>query len=388
MDTNKEITAAGETTTTVQSGANGSPAAASSTPSGTPARDEKTLDAISSGLADLFDSDSSDETAEAEQEGTTNAGETSATEATETPAPEQEEKPEDGEQATEGDDTNKPGAAAAKPATKAGDDAPTLPDAYVRSLKSRGWTDEKIAADYTKFGLDFVDLAERIHKSRNSEVAEWAAAGRNAIAQQQQATPPQQQQQRQAETPAGLKPVDVAKLKEKYGEDEAMIDDIVGPVNQAIEHINRMLPQIQQTQQRSQQAELDMLEKQVGSFFGGKELEPYRTVYGDSATAVLNKDQIVARNKVLETANALIVGAKVQHRDLSLGEALQFAHDAVSGDFKEQAVRTTIKKELKQRKQGISLKPTARGNNGQFKGGSGKTDRERSVAAGLKAAFG
>lgn len=369
-----ETPAAGEAAA-VQTGANGSPA--------TPVRDEATVKAISDGLAGVF---GTSEPADEPVEQPAAEGETPAATTEEKPGEEAAttEKPEEG---THEEQPTGAAANANKPATKAGEAAPTLPDAYVRSLKSRGWTDETIASDYQKLGVGFLDFAERTHRSRNEETAQMAAMGRKAR-DENAPTQPQQRQQQIAETPSGLKPIDAAKLKEKYGEDETMIDEIVGPVNAAIEHINKILPAVQQTQQRSQQAESEMLGQRVNEFFAGKELEPYKEVYGNPATATLSGEHVAARNKVLELADALLVGAKLQRRDLSLGEAMQMAHDAVSGDFKEQAVRTTIKKELKQRNQSITLKPTARNATGQFKGGGGKDARLAAVTAGLKKAFG
>lgn len=244
-------------------------------------------------------------------------------------------------------------AVVAKPAAKPG--APTLPAAIVRSLKSYEWTDEEIA-DAAK-QPNFLATATKIHANRTAEIAKWSEIGRQQkaiIAQQQTANP----QTQVADVLQNIPAVDAAKLKATYGDDK-LIDSIVGPVNASIAAINAILPVIQQTQTRSQQAELETLSRQVDGFFGGEELKPYTEMYG-AAQGALTGEQVAARNKVLETADALMVGARLQGRQFSLGEALTLAHDSVSGGFKTQAVRTALTTQIKTRGKALSLRPTSR----------------------------
>jgi hypothetical protein len=254
----------------------------------------------------------------------------------------------------------------------------------MRSLKSDGWTDEEIAAHAKEPG--FVSIAGRIHERRNAETARWSEMGRQVRQQQQQPSQDQSQTQPKNE-PAILKPVDTAKLKQKYG-DDAMIDEIVSPINAVVEQINKMLPAVQESQQRAQRSEIETLSRQVDGFFGGKELEPYAKMYGNPTSETLTQEQIASRNKVLEEAGFLMDGARQAGRSFTLDEALHRAHDSLSSGYKEQVVRTQIKQQLKVRNKGISLKPAARGT--AVKPGGAprtRTDLERKVGQGLKAAF-
>lgn len=269
-----------------------------------------------------------------------------------------------------------------KPADKAGEvsKAPTLPAAYRRSLKAYEWTDEEI--DRAATDPNFLTTAAKIHATRNAETAKTAELGRQA--RQQNTT----QQQDTSAAITALKLVDSAALKKQYGED-ALIDSIVSPINAVVEQINKILPVIQQTQQKSQTAELETLGRQIEGFFGGAELKPYTELYGLDLSK-LNDKQLESRNKVLETADALIVGAKLQGRTMSLGDALTLAHDSVSGTFKTQAARTTIKTQLKARERGITLKPGNRGSNIAANGAgkvSSRGDLEKKVKAGLASVF-
>lgn len=333
------------------------------------------------------------------------AGETDETPADETEETSAEETQETQEEVSDNADgaedeatsdndteTEEDGAAATPPANT-GSKAPTLPDAYRRSLKAYDWTDEEIDANLKTLGASFIATAQKIHTNRNTELAAWAAQGRAARQQQQNG----QQQEQETEQPAArtskpaaskkaLKPIDTAKLKEHYGDDE-LIDALAGQINPVIEQINEILPRIEATQRKSTEAELDKLGRVVEDFFASDEIKPYTEFYGDGKKQFTD-EQLQARNKVLETADALALGAKMQGRNLSVVEAMQLAHDSVSSTYKVKAARDGIAKSLKQRNKGITLKP---GNKGSAKDtGVIKTrdDLEKKVKASLNKVFG
>lgn len=265
--------------------------------------------------------------------------------AKETPAEEVATTDDDGTEVAETTGTEAEGAAVT--------DTPTLPAAYVRSLKSDGWTDEEIASHAKS--SDFVAIAGKIHDRRNAETAKWSQAGRAMQSQQ----PAQQQTQQQTAAPSVLKPIDPAPLKEQYSDDK-LIDAIIGPVNAAIAEMNAMLPVVQNIQQQKQADEVNGLVRQINEFFNDKELEPYKELYGNEATLANNPVQLKARQDVLEQAQYTVMGAKQYGVTLTLREALLKAHEERSSGYKKQAVRTTITKELKQRNKGITLKSSTR----------------------------
>lgn len=310
----------------------------------------------------------------------TPADEAAETSTEETPAEEQTTT--DEEEVVETEKVTEDEGAAAKP-EQTGTQAPTLPAAYIRTLKAYEWTDEEIAQNLKVLGSKFVETAAKLHNNRNAEVSKWADAGRQAKAAQQQ----QQTQQTQTipTTLTPLKPFDITALKEHYGDDKFITE--FEKMNTMVAQVNAILPAVQEVQQRSQTAELETLVRQIDGFFGGKELEPFKGVYGDATSIASNKTQQEARNKVLEMADALRVGAEIQGRPLSLGEALTLAHDSLSSGYKVQAVRTTIQKQLKTRNKGITQAPRNRAANPDGKNGT-RTGLERRVAAGLAKAFG
>jgi len=272
--------------------------------------------------------------------------------------------------------------AAVKAPAKSGVETPTLPDSYRRSLKAYGWEDADIDHNLQVMGRDFIDTAAKIHSNRNSEVGQWAEAGRQAREQQQHAVDTTVSPARQGASPTGgLQPLDVAELTKEYGED-ALITKVVLPMNAMIEQMNRMLPAVQETQRRANQAEQDMLLQQIDGFFGGKGMDTYKDVYGSGDK--LKEEHFAARNKVLEMADALVVGASLQHRKLSFGDAMQMAHDSVSSGFKKQEARAEIKGQLTKRARGTTLRPSSR--QSAKKSGEGMTHEELVKVVGQKLA--
>jgi hypothetical protein len=258
--------------------------------------------------------------------------------------------------------------------------APTFPAAYRRTLKALEWTDEEINDAARR--PELLTSIAKLHASRNKEVGEWAAAGRRAKEQAAQQKPAPQA----APAVTAMKPVDVAALKAKYG-DEGLIDELVGPINETIRQLNSMMPEVQKVQQRAAMSQLEVLSRQVDGFFGDKELKSYKELYG--VNGKLTPTQEGARQKVVEYADYLVGGASQNGRSLNLNEALTMAHDAVSGSTKTQAAREEIKGKMVERQKGISLKPGSRGTNLKSPTkASNKQALEKRVSGGLRAMFG
>jgi len=102
---------------------------------------------------------------------------------------------------------------------------------------------------------------------------------------------------------------------------DALVDKIAAPVNAAIAAINAIVPTIQAGQQAAAQAAQTSLANQVEEFFSGKEIQTFSPLYGKSRDQMTG-DQIQNRNKVLETADALMTGALVQGRRMPVSEGV------------------------------------------------------------------
>lgn len=264
--------------------------------------------------------------------------------------------------------------------------APTLPASVRRSLKAYEWTDEEIDQNLKVMGPSFIATAQKLHNTRNQETAKWAEIGRaqRQTTQADSAAHTAKQEDRSQPIPK----LDAAALKEHYG-DDALIDKILGPVNAAIDRLNEeVLPTVRQTQQASQQSEQRALFNAIEGFFTSKEIKNgYGELYGEAGQATFAQPHVDARNKVLEMADALIVGAAKQGRNLDLQSALTLAHDSVSGDYKGKAAKKELAASLQKRERGISLKP----GNKSAPVGDGKSnsrdDVEKRVGKRLAAVF-
>jgi hypothetical protein len=263
----------------------------------------------------------------------------------------------------------------------------TIPEAHVRSLKAYGYSDEWIAEQSGKLGLAFNEFALTVHGKRNAEVARWAEAGQRKREEQQGQ---QQQTTESTQTPAmpslpqALQPIDLNKMSEKYGEQE-LLEDMLGPVNQVINQLNAVLPGLKQGMQAVERTEQNAVTTRINSFFDSTEIEPYRKLYGGSEKP-LSQEQIASRNQMLDMADLILGGAHSQNHDMNFEQALTAAHDVVSADFRETAVRRTIKKEAKTRNRGITQRPSKRVAKPQSTGDD-RSDLEARTAARMRNAF-
>jgi hypothetical protein len=282
-----------------------------------------------------------------------------ATPATETPVSPDGETPVESESAETPAETPETPAAEAASATA----DTTLPAAYHRTAKARGWTDQEIANFHKADPGLAIKTFERMHESRTKEINEWAELGRkNRGAAPTPAASPQAQTLAQPASSPGstaLKPINVAEMVEKYGNQE-LIEALAGPLNQAIEALTPIIAETQQHRAAARQTAQESLNKTVQDFFTGKDMAGYKAVYG-TTPASLTAEQVDMRSKVLETADALIAGAAFQGRQLDVNEALVLAHDSVASGVKETVIRDAIRKDVTKRGKGITLKPTAQG---------------------------
>lgn len=277
-------------------------------------------------MADIFkDADETDLPAESADETPAAKPAAEETPAKEDPAPAAVVKPVVEKQPT----------ASASPATE-------LPAAYVRSLKAYQWTDEEIGRAAKADPEGFLKTAERIHATRVQETQRWADLGRQA-----KAAPAEK-------APAAPAKVDIASLRAKYG-DEPFIAALEAQAAQ----LEAATTFITQARQQQADAALEGLTKQIDGFFGSDSLKLYQDQYG-KVGSTLTDAQLGARQKVLETADLLISGARSMGRPLTLDEALTTAHDSVSSPLREQAAVAKIKTAVKTRQAAISLRPGSR----------------------------
>jgi hypothetical protein len=270
---------------------------------------------------------------------------------------------------------------APKPTPGATPATQVVPAAYARSLKAYGWTEDEIGAAYKADPANFLRTAAKFHENRNEETRRMSEMGR--LAKQQADTQQAAAQPPPSSVSEKFSVIDIAALKKAYGDKEPFVQQLE-QVNKVVEFANQVMPWMKQSQERQRQAEMQTLSGQIDSFFGGKDLAEYADAYGKTA-ADLKPEQMASRQKVLETADLLIRGARVSGRTLSLDDALTMAHDSVSGPVKTKAVRQEIVAAVKTRNAAISLKPSSRSSSA--KGDTPRKNLETKVGKSLAGVF-
>jgi hypothetical protein len=332
---------------------------------------------VDAGLQDVFTGD--DAPSDVEEPATP---ETPAAEPDAEPVVEPEPEPEPEGDEPDGEDPEpepEPEPVQAAAAPKSG--TPTLPAAQRRSLKSRGWSDEEIDGLYKADPGLMLKTADRIHQSRVEEMAGWADLGRQA-----RKGPEAKPDVTPAAAPAvaiGL--IDEEALIKQYGNEE-IVHAIAAPVNEILRQINVILPDIRQGAETVKRTREQVLGRQIDDFFASEDLKAYVEFYGKPGIGLTDEHR-TRRNSVVETADAMVAGAMLQNRRLTVDEALDLAHAAVSRDFQIKAIRTKITKDTKTRSKGITLKPNTR----TAKADDRSKDRkalEARVNQGLKAVYG
>lgn len=239
---------------------------------------------------------------------------------------------------------------------------PILPTTHRRSLAAYGWDETEIAEGFKDNPTAFAAMADKLHQRRIAETNSYAEMGRKIRAEERQTQDRPASQTSQQILPDGLQRIDTDALKKEYEGDElvhGLIDKMAGPLNGVIDTLSQLMPQITQAIHSTQETDDAAMARQLDDFFGSASMKSYADLYGSSFEGA-TEDQFSARYKVMEHADALLVGADRQDRKMSRADALDFAHESVSAGFKTTAIRNTIKTQIKARSKSITLKPVSK----------------------------
>lgn len=264
---------------------------------------------------------------------------------------------------------------------------PTLPAAHKRSLLAYDWTEDEIAASMKTDPEGTIRIAERVHKSRSAEIAQWADLGRKA----QRLEPDSSAIVEQPKFTGQLPTIDVEAMKKKYG-DDGMVSEVVAPVNAVISELNKILPGLIESAKSIQSTQAEKVTQDIGSFFTSPDMKAYEAHYGGESLDDLTDEQYQNRFKVAELADAMIAGAAQQGRRLSVTEALGYAHDSLSSKLRAAAIRTEVRGKVAKRNASLSLKPSKSGkaptSGGKERVATNQAERESNASRRLAAVFG
>lgn len=240
---------------------------------------------------------------------------------------------------------------------KPAEDEIQFPDAYYRAMIHQEWKPEEIEDLFKTSPEKALALGKKLYDSTNRLSDQFAAVGRKPVAQPQMVTPK-----------STFKGLDIAKIAESLGIEEDAAQGLTGEINALLKGQHDELSKLQESlkeaeikaSQHNLTPEDKALEKEVDQFFGDKEfLSMYGDFYGtEDALENLTHVQAKRRIGVLERADEILAGATLNGRQMSVQEALNFAHLQVSKDIAESVVRKGIKASLTKRAKSMTLVPS------------------------------
>lgn len=300
---------------------------------------------------------------------------------------------------------DEPGEAAGEADQGGQDPAPTpadpdgIPPHLIDAARRRGWTDDRIQRLVQADPELAQETFEQLHQDANELSRRYAEIGRAMQGNPQQQTgqpapqpygqppaqgqtpapgsqfqqpqwpqgqvpgqqqvPPQQPQQGQPQGGALLPEFEFPKEVLEGLDDEfksGVLDRVQNHMNQVNQVINNVVARHEQFIQERQN---EMLYQQVDQFFDSR--KGYEKIYGSGKQRTdLTQEELNQRMRVLQEADAIHAGARIQGRNLTVHEALEMAHNLVSSQHQRETARRDIQGQLQKRERQATVRPTHR----------------------------
>ncbi|KKL90189.1 hypothetical protein LCGC14_1907180 [marine sediment metagenome] len=269
----------------------------------------------------------------------------------------EDDKVKEGDKATEED------------AHKSDKEIPQLTDAYFRAAIHRGWKPEEINELY-KVNPELCtrtlgNIFEAVKRS-NEEFALLGRSYKNQKAEQAaaEATPPEKIE---------YKKVDYSSLEEVDPSALAIIksmDEQGEKLFNQVQELQQTKP-VQNTEQpsgyvetRTQQQEVAVIQQQIENFWKADEIKPYNDFYGELPKDAVTWDDLspgqrANRWAVIEMMDDMMVGARMNNRDMNIDEAMRLAHLNISEGQRVKVIREEIKADVVKRSKSLSLEPAS-----------------------------
>ena len=236
-----------------------------------------------------------------------------------------------------------------------------LPDAYYRAAVHQGWKPDEIKEFFEADPEMAMKTLAKIHESTNKLSSEFARLGRISLKPADKAA--DSQTATEVDT---AKSVDIAAIKEQYGDDSAVVKAFevmqskLDAVATSHTEPNPVSGREDWSHGNRQEFDFDPAAKtMVDKFFIDPALKLYEDFYGAGKNAEkLTQEQNGHRFSMLEMADNIILGSQAQGRPITAEEAMEAAHLLVSEPVREKALRTELSTRVKRRAKGVTLKPT------------------------------
>ena len=250
----------------------------------------------------------------------------------------------------------------------ADDDDVKLTQAEIRAAIHSGWKVD----DINELAKENPELAKRtcakMLEDTNSLSQVFAKLGRES---KEKEKPEEKSEVKKTE----FKPVDIGQLKEKYGDDEPIVDlfeqqqKMLETVVAKLDSVEAAASSVSTTKVDAAQAKADKeadvaMSQQIVSFFDDPELAAYGEFYGetkkgDKDWSHLTMAQLANRQDLIEEAGNILAGATQRGVEMATDAALEKAHLMATAGVREQVIRKDIKSKSKKRAKGITLKPSS-----------------------------
>jgi hypothetical protein len=238
-----------------------------------------------------------------------------------------------------------------------------LPAEYIRAAVHQGWTADEVAALHKQNPDLALKTLSNLYASTNSASAEWAAIGRAKATTQPTPAP------ESAKVDTG---VDVTALEKEYGADDPLVKQIKVldafvrksvAVTPAAAPVQNDFDAVRQAQVNAETA------KQVDGYFHEPGMETnaaLATFYGKAPIGAewrshLTPVQLQNRAAVMQEADAIMAGATLQGRTMTVGEALDRAHSIVAKSVLEAEVFAKVKASVSKRGNSLTIQPSKSG---------------------------
>lgn len=298
------------------------------------------------------------------------------------PEPEPTPEPDVKEPAGEPDPEPEPDTAGeprSEPEPEAGAEktAPTLPDNYIRAAKHQGWEDEDIKEFFESNPEQAIKTLAKIYATNNTMSNQFAELGKTLHEKGKSALDidlPQglpRSEQPGAKVAAEVvksefKGIDIEAIKAQYGDDDPIVALIQQQDNTARQQFDKIAElsanmQAQASPERADREADYALEQNINTFFSGEAVKDFDDIYGvgDSMDDDLTGRQAQNRWRVIQMADQMIAGAMLQRKELSISDALELSHLAITAPEKEKIIRNELKAKATKRQKGKSLKPSS-----------------------------
>ncbi len=265
----------------------------------------------------------------------------------------------------------------------ADDDDVKLTQAEIRAAIHSGWKID----DINELAKENPELAKRtcakMLDDTNSLSQAFAKLGRES-----KEKPEEKPEVKKTE----FKSVDIGQLKEKYGDDDPVIDlfeqqqEMLKTTVARLDSVEAAALSASTTKVDTAQARADKevdvaTAQQIEGFFNDPEMVVYGEFYGEIKKGSkdwnnLTITQLTNRQDLVGQAGDIMAGAKERGTEMELSVALDKAHLMATVEVREQVIRKDIKSKSKKRAAGITLKPSS----SSKPSGSGELTMEKAEA--------